>query len=98
MVNTYHVTKCRLFISFESRSGRSVSITLGPNSPKSDSSEEGSYIKRIKDDDKRKNRQNSKDSRNSKEDIEDIFGELKMLGKLPLSNTSSIDQEEESLG
>ena len=48
--------------------------------------------------DKRKYRQNSKNSRNSKGDIEDIFGELKMLGKLPLSNTRSIDQQEESLG
>ena len=43
------------------------------------------------DDDKRKNT-------NSEEDIEDIFGELKMLGKLPLSTSSSIDQEEESMG
>ena len=98
MVNNDHVTKCCLFIGFESRSGRSVSITLGPNSPKSVSSEEGIDIKKIKDDDKRKYRQESKDSRNSKEDIEDIFGELKMLGKLPLSNTNSIDQEKESLG
>ena len=88
---------CCLFIGFESRSGRSVSITLGPISPKSDTSEEESDIKKIKDDDKNKT-QNLEDLKDSKEDMEDIFGELKMLGKLPLTNTSSIDQEEESVG
>mgnify|MGYP003337846536 CR=1 FL=1 len=30
-------------------------------------------------------------------EIEDIFGELKMLGKLPISSAGSIDQEEERM-
>ena len=31
-------------------------------------------------------------------EIEDIFGELKLLGKLPLSSTGSMDQEEDTMG
>ena len=30
-------------------------------------------------------------------DIEDIFGELNMLGKLPLSSTSSMDQDDDGM-
>ena len=45
---------------------------------------------------KMKNSENSAQEESA--EIEDIFGELKMLGKLPISSAGSIDQEEDRMG
>ena len=66
-------------------------------SPKPDSSE-GRRDSIKKEDSEEKGKTIVNSAKKESAEIEDIFGELKMLGKLPLSSTGSMDQEEDTMG
>ena len=68
-------------------------------SPKPDSSEyEGRRDSIKKEDSEEKGKTIVNSAQKESAEIEDIFGELKLLGKLPLSSTGSMDQEEDTMG